>query len=61
MIEVDDKLVGQGQLNRTVFRHGLKPFEIARDSIKTIRPAFKDKGAFPSTGPINKVTIELKK
>jgi len=61
IIYVNDKLAGQGELQRTVFRHGLEPFEIGRDSITPISPAYKGKGAFPFTGRIEKVTFELKK
>jgi len=44
-----------------VFRHGLEPFEVGRDSITPVDPAYKDKGNFPFTGTIEKVTFELGK
>ena len=41
-------------------RHGLGPFEVGRDSIPPIDPAYQDKGTFAFTGKIEKVTFELK-
>jgi arylsulfatase len=57
---VNGKPAGEGKLKRTAFRHGLEPFEVGRDSITPIDPTYKDKGAFPFTGTIEKVTFELK-
>ncbi len=56
---VDDKLAGEGKLTRSAFRHGLEPFEVGRDSITSIDPAYKDKGKFPFTGTIETVTFDL--
>ena len=49
------------KLTRTFFRHGGEPFEIGRDSITSVDPAYKDKGKFEFTGKIEKVTFELTK
>jgi len=57
---VNDKSVAQGKLERTLFRHGLEPFEIGRDSITPVDPAYKEKGQFEFTGAIKKVTFDLK-
>jgi arylsulfatase A-like enzyme len=57
---VDGKLAGAGAIKRTFFRHGLEPFEVGRDSITPVDPAYKDKGKFEFTGQIDKVTFELK-
>ncbi len=55
---VNGKPAGEGKLRRSVFRHGLEPFEVGRDSITPISPDYKTPFAF--TGTIEKVTIELK-
>ena len=56
---VDGKPAGAGTLTRTFPRHGLEPFEVGRDSITPVDPAYKDKGRFEFTGKIEKVTFEL--
>jgi arylsulfatase len=56
---VNDQPAGEGKLTRTFFRHGLEPFEVGRDSITPVDPAYKDKGNFEFTGRIEKVTFEL--
>ena len=50
----------KGKIKRTFFRHGLEPFEVGRDSITPVDPAYKDKGKFEFTSQIDKVTFELK-
>ncbi len=57
---VDDQPAGEGQLTRTAFRHGLEPFEVGRDSITPVDPAYKNEGAFPFSGVIRKVSFEVK-
>jgi arylsulfatase len=56
---VNDKPAGVGKLARTSFRHSLEPFEVGRDSITQVDPAYQDKGKFEFTGKIDKVTFEL--
>jgi arylsulfatase len=56
---VNGKLAGAGTLKRSAFRHGLEPFEVGRDSITPVDPAYKDKGKFEFTGKIEKVTFQL--
>jgi arylsulfatase A-like enzyme len=58
---VNGQPAGEGNIQRSIFRHGLEPFEIGRDSITSIDPAYKKKGAFNFTGEIEKVTFELTK
>jgi arylsulfatase len=58
---VNGKPAGEGKLKQSLFRHGLEPFEVGRDSITAVDPAYKDKGSFPFTGAIEKVTFELSK
>jgi hypothetical protein len=56
---VNDQPAGEGQVKRSLFRHGLEPFEVGRDSITPIDPAYKDKGTFEFTGTIDKVSFEI--
>ncbi|MEZ6141107.1 MAG: arylsulfatase [Zavarzinella sp.] len=58
---VNDKPAGEGKITRTFFRHGLEPFEVGRDSITPVDPAYKNKGTFPFTGKIEKIVFQLKK
>lgn len=58
---VNDAPAGEGKLTRTSFRHGLEPFEVGRDSITAIDPAYKDKAQFPFTGEIEQVTFDITK
>jgi arylsulfatase A-like enzyme len=58
---VNGKPAGEGKCERTFFRHGLEPFEVGRDSITPVDPAYKDKGVFAFTGKIVKVVFELNK
>lgn len=51
---------GSGKLTRTLPRHGLEPFEVGRDSITPIDPAYEDQGVFAFTGQIKKITFNLK-
>jgi arylsulfatase A-like enzyme len=56
---VNGKMTGEGKLTRSVFRHGLEPFEIGRDSITPIDPAYRSQGTFEFTGEIEKVQFNL--
>jgi arylsulfatase len=56
---VNGKPAGEGTLKRSAFRHGLEPFDIGRDSITPIDPAYKDKGQFAFTGTVEKATFAL--
>ncbi len=55
---VDGKPAAEGKLKRTLFRHGLEPFEIGRDSITPVSPDYAT--PFEFQGKIDKVTFELK-
>ena len=59
-LHVNGQPAGEGTLKRSAFRHGLEPFEVGRDSITPIDPAYKDKGTFEFTGKIASVKYELK-
>ena len=56
---VNGKPAGEGKLTRSLFRYGLEPFEVGRDSITPVDPAYKDEGKFEFTGKINKVEFKL--
>jgi arylsulfatase len=56
---VNDKPAGEGKLTRTLFRYGLEPFEVGRDSITPVDPAYKDQGKFEFTGKIESVEFKL--
>ncbi|MGE3822056.1 MAG: sulfatase-like hydrolase/transferase [Isosphaeraceae bacterium] len=56
---VNGEPAGEGKLKRSMVRHGLEPFEVGRDSITSVDPSYKAKGAFPFNGSIDKVTFEL--
>ena len=58
---VNGKPAGEGKLKRSTFRHGLEPFEIGRDSITPVSPAYPGKGSYAFTGTIEKVQFELSK
>jgi arylsulfatase len=60
-LTINGKPAGEGKVKRSLFRHGLEPFEIGRDSITPIDPAYKDQGKFEFTGKIDKMTFELAK
>ncbi len=57
---VNGKPAGEGKLKRTLFRHGLEPFEVGRDSITPVDPAYEDEGKFEFTGVVDKVDFALK-
>ncbi len=57
---VNDQPAGEGKLTRSLFRHGLEPFEVGRDSITPVDPAYKDKGDFEFTGTIENIQFKVK-
>jgi arylsulfatase len=57
---LNGKPAGEGKIKRSLFRHGLEPFEIGRDSITPIDAAYKDKRKFEFSGTIEKVVFEIK-
>ncbi|WP_204141367.1 hypothetical protein [Halomicronema sp. CCY15110] len=57
---VNDQPAGEGKLTRTLFRHGLEPFEVGRDSITAIAPEYQNQGKFEFTGQIEQVAFALK-
>jgi arylsulfatase len=55
---VNGKLAGEGTVGTTMFRHGIEPFEVGRDSISPVSPDYKAKGSFAFTGTIDKITFD---
>lgn len=56
---VNGKPAGEGKLKRSAFRHGLEPFEVGRDSITPVDPAYKKQGKFEFNGKIEKVEFNV--
>lgn len=57
---VNGKVVAEGETKKAMFRHGIEPFEVGRDSIAPVNADYKSKGTYPFTGMINKITFEKK-
>lgn len=55
---VNGKAVAAGETGMAAFRHGIEPFEVGRDSISPVTPDYKEQGAFPFTGKIERITFE---
>jgi len=58
-IYVNDKLAGEGKLTRTLFRHGLEPFDVGQGSDTPVDPVYKSQGEFPFTDSIYKITFTI--
>jgi arylsulfatase A-like enzyme len=56
---VNGKLTAEGETKNAMFRHGVEPFEVGRDSISPVNADYKTKGSFPFTGTIEKITFEV--
>ncbi|CAN5327342.1 arylsulfatase AtsD [soil metagenome] len=56
---VNGKQVAQGETKKAMFRHGIEPFEVGRDSISPVNAAYKTKGDFAFTGTIDKIHFEV--
>jgi arylsulfatase A-like enzyme len=57
---VNGQPAGEGKLTRSLFRHGLEPFEVGRDSITAISPDYRNDGKFEFTGQIDQVSFAVK-
>lgn len=55
---VNDKQVAEGEVKRAMFRHGVEPFEVGRDSISPVNADYKAKMPYPFNGAIDKVVFE---
>ncbi len=56
---VNGESVGKGTLERSLFRHGLEPFEIGRDSITPVSPSYETEGDFEFNGKIRKIDFKI--
>jgi len=56
---VNGNQVAEGETKKAMFRHGVEPFEIGRDSISPVNAAYKAKGDFEFNGKIDKVQFEV--
>jgi arylsulfatase A-like enzyme len=55
---VNGKMVAEGETMKAMFRHGVEPFEVGRDSISPVNANYKSKMPFEFTGRIEKITFE---
>jgi arylsulfatase len=56
---MNGKLASEGPVRMSMFRHGIEPFDVGRDSISPVSPDYKGKGDFAFTGKIEKITFEV--
>jgi hypothetical protein len=56
---VNGKLTAEGETKHAMFRHGVEPFEVGRDSISPVNADYKTTGSFPFTGSIEKITFAV--
>jgi arylsulfatase len=57
-LSVDGKVIAKGETKKAMFRHGIEPFEVGRDSISPVNAAYKSKGAYPFTGQIDRIVFQ---
>src|SRR5262249_26803971 len=55
---VNGQLTAEGEFAKASTRFAPEPFEVGRDSISTVSPDYKTRGAFPFTGTIDRITFE---
>ena len=53
------KQIAEGETAKTMFHHGVEPFEVGRDSISPVTPDYKEMGSFPFTGEIQKIVFAV--
>jgi arylsulfatase len=58
-LSVNGRLAAQGETDNAMFRHGVEPFEIGRDSISPVNAAYKGKGDFAFSGRIDKIQFDV--
>jgi arylsulfatase len=57
---VNGKVAAEGETKKAMFRHGVEPFEVGRDSISPVNAAYKAKMPYTFTGTIHKIKFEAK-
>ena len=55
---VNGQLAAAGETKKNMFRHGVEPFEVGRDSISAVNAAYRSKIPFAFNGTIEKITFE---
>jgi arylsulfatase len=55
---VNGKLAAEGETKQAMFRHGVEPFEIGRDSVSPVNKEYKGNGDFAFRGGIDKIQFE---
>ncbi len=53
------KQVAAGDVKRAMFRHGVEPFEVGRDSISPVNAGYKEKLPYAFNGTIEKITFDV--
>jgi arylsulfatase len=56
---VNGKPVAEGETKKAMFRHGVEPFEVGRDSISPVNADYKAKMPYAFNGTIEKITFEV--
>ncbi len=56
---VNGTLAGEGTVGTAMFRHGIEPFEVGRDSISPVSPDYKSKGSFAFPGTIEQLRFDV--
>lgn len=58
---VNGQPAAEGTVGKAMFRHGVEPFEVGRDSIAPVNPAYREKTPFAFTGAIEEVDFAVTK
>ena len=56
---VNGKPAGEGETKKAMFRHGVEPFEVGRDSISSVTSAYKSKSPYAFNGAIEKIEFAV--
>ncbi len=56
---VNGQLAAEGETKKAMFRHGVEPFEVGRDSISPVDADYMSKMPFAFTGSIEKITFDV--
>jgi arylsulfatase len=56
---VNGKMAAEGETKKAMFRHGVEPFEVGRDSISPVNADYKAKMPYAFNGTIEKITFEV--
>ena len=56
---VNGNLAAEGDTKKAMFRHGVEPFEVGRDSISPVNSDYKAKMPYAFNGAIDKITFAV--